>query len=90
MTEAGLKMRDSDTELVLVTELLDRAETDVLVDSADESAREIDRLGGKVIVPPFDISIGRCAVVEDPWENRFVILDMAKGPLKTDEKGNVT
>ena len=45
--------------------------------------------GGKVVVPPFGIQIGRCAVVQDPWGNEFVLLDASKGLLVTDEEGNV-
>lgn len=87
--EAGLAMQDSSTELVLVTEEVDRAEVDVLVDSADRAAGEFARLGGRVVTAPFDIAIGRCAIIEDPWRNRFVILDNRDGPLVTDGEGNV-
>jgi len=45
--------------------------------------------GGQVVVPPFDIQIGRCAVVEDPWGNRLVLLDNSKGALLTDRDGTV-
>ncbi len=41
------------------------------------------------IVPVFDIQAGRCAVVEDAWENRLVLLDMRKGALITDADGTV-
>lgn len=88
-SEAGLKMQDSDTELVLVSQSLEREETDLLVESADRAADRFKQYGGRIVVPPFDIAIGRCSVVEDPWENQFVILDMSKGPLKTDAQRNV-
>jgi len=42
-----------------------------------------------VLVAPFDIQIGRAAVVEDPWGNRFVLLDATQGLLVTDADGNV-
>ena len=87
-TAAGLRLPDTDTELVIQTEE-QRQEIDLLVDSADEAARLIEEAGGKVIVPPFDIQIGRCAVVEDPWGNPLVILDTSKGLLETDSKGNI-
>ncbi len=38
---------------------------------------------------PFDIPVGRCAVVADRWNNRYVIMDMINGKYTTDEKGNV-
>jgi predicted enzyme related to lactoylglutathione lyase len=87
-TAAGLRLPESDAELVLHTEE-QRQEVDLLVDSADEAARWVEQAGGKVIVPPFDIQIGRCVVLEDPWGNPLVLLDMSKGPLKTDADGNV-
>jgi lactoylglutathione lyase len=87
-TAAGLRLPESEAELVLQTED-QRQEVDLLVDSADEAARFIEQAGGRVIVPPFDIQIGRCAVVEDPWENPLVLLDTSKGLLKTDAQGNV-
>jgi lactoylglutathione lyase len=87
-TAAGLRLPESDAELVLQTEG-QRQEVDLLVHSADEAAKFIEQAGGKVIVPPFDIQIGRCVVLEDPWGNPLVLLDMSKGPLKTDADGNV-
>ena len=87
-TAAGLRLPESDAELVLQTEE-QRQEVDLLVDSADEAARWVEQAGGKVIVPPFDIQIGRCVVLEDPWGNPLVLLDMSKGPMKTDADGNV-
>ena len=87
-TAAGLRLPESDAELVLQTED-QRQEVDLLVDSADEAARQVEAAGGKVIVPPFDIQIGRCVVLEDPWGNPLVFLDASKGLLKTDADGNV-
>ena len=87
-TAAGLRLPESETELVLQTED-QKQEVDLLVDSADEAAKFIEQAGGKVIVPPFDIQIGRCVVLEDPWGNPLVLLDTSKGLLKTDADGNV-
>ena len=39
------------------------------------------------MVGPFDIPIGRCAVVADPWGSRLVLLDTSKGRLVTGEDG---
>ena len=87
-TAAGLRMPDTDAELVLQTEE-QRQEIDLLVDSADKATAFFEQAGGKVIVTPFDIQVGRCAVVEDPWGNPLVLLDTSKGLLKTDAAGNV-
>ncbi len=64
-------------------------EANLLVTSADEAASHIVEAGGSVLVQPFDIQIGRCAVVRDPWGNRLVLLDTSKGELVTDANGNV-
>jgi predicted enzyme related to lactoylglutathione lyase len=88
-TAAGLRLPDTDAELVLQTERPE-PEVDLLVTSADEAAQQIQAAGGTVIVPPFDIPIGRCVVVADPWGNALVLLDISKGLYTTDEAGNVT
>jgi predicted enzyme related to lactoylglutathione lyase len=85
---AGLSLPESEAELVIQTED-QRQEVDLLVDSADEAAKFVEQAGGRVIVPPFDIQIGRCVVLEDPWGNPLVLLDTSKGLLKTDDDGNV-
>lgn len=87
-TAAGLRLPESEAELVLQT-AAQRQEVDLLVDSADEAAGFIENAGGKIVVPPFDIQIGRCVVVEDPWGNPLVLLDTSRGLLKTDADGNV-
>jgi hypothetical protein len=38
---------------------------------------------------PFEIRIGLCAVVMDPWDNVLVLLDASKGLLEVDENRNV-
>lgn len=87
-TAAGLRMPGTDAELVLQTER-PGVHVDLLVDSADEAAAHVVGAGGTIVVPPFDIPVGRAVVVEDPWGNRLVLLDMRDGPLRTDEHGNV-
>jgi predicted enzyme related to lactoylglutathione lyase len=85
---AGLRMRDSKAEIVLQTQD-EEQEIDLKVDSADAAAVRIQEAGGQVVVPPFDIQIGRCVIVADPWGNRLVLLDASKGLLLTDAQGNV-
>lgn len=72
---AGLRLPDDNTELVLQTRRQEK-EIDVLVDSVDEAVACIKEAGGKVNLTPFDLQDGgRCAVVEDPWGNKFVFLE---------------
>lgn len=86
---AGLAMPGDGTEIVIHTRG-GSPETDLLVQSADQAARVIAGAGGSVKVPPFDIRIGRCCVVLDPWGNELVLLDCSKGLLRTDGQGNIT
>jgi catechol 2,3-dioxygenase-like lactoylglutathione lyase family enzyme len=85
---AGLRLPDSDAELVLHTEKRP-IETDLLVTSVPAAISRFVDAGGKVVAGPFEIRIGLCAVIEDPWQNRLVILDSSKGSLRTDAEGNV-
>ena len=88
-TAAGLGMQGSEAEIVLQTER-PRLEPNLLVESADEAAERFLAAGGRVIRGPFDVQVGRCVVVADPFGNVLVLLDLSKGLLATDEQGNVT
>ena len=85
---AGLKLPGSDTELVLHTDNRP-LETDLAVDSVPDAVVRFTSAGGKVLRGPFEIQIGRCAVVADPWDNVLVILDASKGILQVDENKRV-
>ena len=74
----GLRLPDDDAELVLQVER-PGPETDLLVDDVATAVQEWVSAGGRVEVEPFDIQIGRCAVVQDPFGNSLVILDMSEG-----------
>ncbi len=87
-TSAGLRLAEDDTELVIHTEGLP-PEIDIKVESADAAAAEFVAAGGRILREPFDIQIGRCAVIADPWGNTLVLLDSSKGLLVTDDKGYV-
>jgi lactoylglutathione lyase len=87
-TAAGLRLPDSEAELVLHTEERP-VETDLLVASVPAAIERFVQAGGQVLIGPFEIRIGLCAVLEDPWQNRLVILDSSKGQLLTDATGNV-
>ncbi len=85
----GLRMDSSDTEIVLMAESGMRMEVDLVVESVDKAVQIFERAGGQIVEAPFDIPIGRCAVVKDPWDNVLVVLDASKGLLKVDAEGNV-
>jgi hypothetical protein len=65
-------------------------ETDVLVEDVDSAFKFFFSAGGEAVEALFDIAIGRCARVRDPFGNVLVILDQSKGRLVTDRDGRVT
>jgi predicted enzyme related to lactoylglutathione lyase len=85
---AGLALPDGGTEIVLTTRL--RYEPNWLVASADQAADAVEAAGGRIIVEPEDIPVGRVAVVADPFGNVLVLLDLSKGHYVTDDQGTVT
>jgi predicted enzyme related to lactoylglutathione lyase len=85
---AGLRLPDSTAELVLHTDARP-IETDLAVASVPEAIDRFKRAGGSVVVEPFEIRIGLCAVVRDPWQNQLVVLDDSKGLLEVDEERRV-
>jgi predicted enzyme related to lactoylglutathione lyase len=86
--QAGLGLPGSDTEIVLTTQ--QGYEPNWLVDSADEAAQAVQAAGGQVLAGPFDIPVGRVAVVADPFGNTLVLLDLSRGRYVTDGTGQVT
>jgi len=84
----GLRLPDTDAEIVLQIER-PGIEINLLVDSVDAAVARIVAAGGTVVVPPFEIQIGRCVVVSDPWGTQLIMLDTSKGLLATDVDGNV-
>jgi predicted enzyme related to lactoylglutathione lyase len=85
--QAGLRLPGSDTEIVLTTR--QGYEPNWLVASADEAALAVRSAGGRVVTEPFDIPVGRVAVVADPFGNVLVLLDLSKGRYVTDSTGQV-
>ncbi len=85
---AGLRLPESDAEIVLHTDNRP-IETDLLVESVPEAIERITSAGGKLMIGPFEIQVGRYALLHDPWNNPLAILDFSKGLLKTDSDGNV-
>jgi len=88
-TSAGLKLGNEGSEVVLDTEPLEW-KTDLLVDSVPDAVQQFEESGGTVLRCPFDIQIGKAAVVRDPWGNEYTLLDQGKGTFDTDDTGNVT
>jgi len=77
----GLTFLASDTEVVLHTDpaIPSAVEVYYLVDEVDAAVARYTEHGCRVLVAPFDITIGKCAVIRDPFGTRLCILDMTKG-----------
>jgi lactoylglutathione lyase len=76
-TSVGMGMPETDAEVVLHTmaEVPDGA-VHYLVDDVRAAAATS---GCAVRTPPFEIAVGWCAVLEDPYGNPVPILDLTKG-----------
>jgi predicted enzyme related to lactoylglutathione lyase len=85
--QAGLRLPDSDTEIVLSER--QAYEPVWLVSSAVEAARVITESGGQVVEGPLDVPVGTVVVVRDPFRNRLVLIDLAKGTYVTDAESSV-
>jgi lactoylglutathione lyase len=87
-TMVGLGMTNDIAEIVIQNERKQQ-EVDIKVDSVIEAVEKIKEAGGEIVYGPFEIKIGKCAVVKDPWGNKYVILDATKGTFITDDEGNI-
>jgi predicted enzyme related to lactoylglutathione lyase len=85
---AGLRLPDTDAEIVLQIER-PGIEVNLMVDTVDAAVARVVAAGGTIVTPPFDIQIGRCVVVCDPWGTNLILLDASRGLLETDADGNV-
>ncbi len=82
-TSVGLQLKDDKSEIVLYTEPAG-LEIDFKVDNVKDAIEAFVQAGGSVVTGPFEIPIGLCAVVRDPWSNEYVLLDSSKGIFETD------
>jgi lactoylglutathione lyase len=77
----ALGMPESDAEIVLHDDPNIPRECNVhyLVDDVMETLATIVGDSCRVIVAPFDVRIGKCAVVSDPSGNQLNLIDMTRG-----------
>lgn len=78
-TMIGLGLPETDAEIVLHTDPDIHDPVHYLVDDVLSAAAGLEAKGCAVVVPPFDIRIGKCAVLRDPFGITLSILDMSKG-----------
>ena len=77
----GMGMPDTDAEIVLHSsaDIPNKVEVHYLVDDVIAAVKSYGENGCRVLVPPFDILIGKCAVIEDPFGTTICILDLTSG-----------
>lgn len=77
----GMGLPETDAEVVLHTMDLpgDRG-VHYLVDDVPEAVAAARRAGCAVLDEPFEVAIGRGAVLADPFGNPVCLLDMSRGP----------
>ena len=88
-TAVGLRMPDTNAELVLHTDEGRPPAAELMVDAVPDAVARFVAAGGALVYGPIEIQIGRCAVVTDPFGNALVLLDCSKGLLHIDADGNV-
>jgi lactoylglutathione lyase len=77
----GLVFAETDAEIVLHRETTIPSSVEVYykVDDVVVAVAHYAAQGCQILVAPFDITIGKCAVIRDPFGTRLCILDTTKG-----------
>jgi len=77
----GLAFPETDAEIVLHNDpdIPSVVEVHYLVDNVVDAVAYFALHGCQVLVAPFDITIGKCAMISDPFGTRLCILDLTKG-----------
>lgn len=77
----GLRFPDSDTEIVLhrIKTIPVRVDVTYLVDNVVEAVALFKSEGCAIAAAPFDVAIGKCAVIADPFGIPMTLIDMTKG-----------
>ncbi len=81
----GLGFPETDAEIVLhrKPEIPHTVEVHYLVDDVVTATPILEHQGCRVMERPFDTPIGKCAVISDPFGTVLCILDMTKGPRRS-------
>ena len=84
--QAGLLFPESDTEIVLHCDpnIPGQVEVHYLVDDVVAAIERYTEQGCKVLAEPFEVRMGKCAVIQDPFGTRLCILDMSKAPREAE------
>jgi lactoylglutathione lyase len=86
----GLAFPETDAEIVLHCDrnIPSSVEVYYLVNDVVVAVDHFEAQGCQVLVDPFDIAIGKCAVIGDPFGTRLCILDITKGTRPLNLEGS--
>ena len=81
----GMRMPETDAEIVLHSsaEIPHKVEVHYLVDNVIAAVKSYAEKGCRVLVAPFDVLIGKCAVIQDPFGTTICLLDLTSGRQPT-------
>lgn len=81
----GLGFPETDAEIVLHSnaDIPHKVEVHYMVDDVVAAVNTFAEKGCRVLVAPFDILIGKCAVISDPFGTAICILDATSGRRPT-------
>lgn len=77
----GMGMPETDAEVVLHNNpaIPNKVEVHYLVDDVVAAVKSYAEKGCRVLEAPFDVLIGKCAVIRDPFGTTICILDLGSG-----------
>ncbi len=80
-SSVGMGLPESDAEIVLhnIAEIPNKVEVHYLVDDVVAAVKCFAEKGCRVLMQPFDVLIGKCAVIEDPFATTICMLDLTSG-----------
>jgi lactoylglutathione lyase len=77
----GMRLPETDAEVVLHNSaaIPNKVEVHYLVDDVVEAVKRYAEKGCRVLVQPFEVLIGKCAVIQDPFDTTICLLDLSSG-----------
>ena len=77
----GMALSETNAEIVLHNNaaIPHKVEVHYLVDNVVAAVKYYAENGCRVLAPPFDVLIGKCAVIQDPFDTTICLLDLTSG-----------
>jgi predicted enzyme related to lactoylglutathione lyase len=77
----GMALPETNAEIVLHNNaaIPNKVEVHYLVYNVVAAVKYYAENGCRVLAPPFDVLIGKCAVIQDPFDTTICLLDLTSG-----------